>query len=189
MNKVVYCHFSFRRNRKDSGKITLACALYADKKYKDLIASSVVREFIWLENNQYIGGIQAYHFALESIAKWQGKLAEKGVTEVQLVTDNSVLANWIRNPEKNKKYRDYMKRATREFRVCGAKEILLEVTLRPPVKYECSFKFCREDKVDEDRTAGRRNNLRKGSVQSFADEEKYTHVFELPVGVETISVL
>lgn len=143
--KVVYCHFSFRRPQGKNYSL-FATALYADKAGKILVAAKTRAYPMW-RNHQHITAIQAYEHALYCIWEWQSKLIEHGVTHVFLVTDNSTLAGWIENPKKNKKYTPYMNRANEQYKVGGKKEIYLSIGLCEVVDYEKSRKFCVEEKV------------------------------------------
>lgn len=143
--KVVYCHFSFRRP-KDKHYGLFAVALYADKEGKILVAAKTRAYELW-KDHQHITAIQAYEHALYCIWEWQAELHKRNVTNVLLVTDNSILAGWIENPRKNKAYTGYMNRANDKYKVGGKKEIYLTVGLCEPLDYEKSRKFCTEDKV------------------------------------------
>ena len=74
-------------------------------------------------------------------------MRSKGITNVMLVTDNSTLASWIEDHNKNKFYKSYMDRAVEPYRSGAAKEITLGIGLCEARKYEKSYKYCREDKV------------------------------------------
>jgi len=143
--KVVYCHFSFRRP-KDKPYGIFATAIYADEEGKQLLAERTVALSLW-QDHQHITAIQAYSNALESIWHWQAKMQKYNVTTVMLVTDNSTLAGWILNPNKNKKYTPWMQKAVEPYRVGGKKEIKLGVGLCEPRASEKSHKFCREDLI------------------------------------------
>ena len=45
------------------------------------------------------------------ISDWQAQMRKAGISQVMLVTDNSILAGWILDPYKNRDYTDYMLRA------------------------------------------------------------------------------
>ena len=100
--KFVYCHFSFRRPRGKKYGL-FAVALYADSIGKRLVAAKT-RAFLLWQNHQHITAIQAYEHAMYCLWEWQHKLQQHGVTNILLVTDNSTLAGWIMNPNKNKYY-------------------------------------------------------------------------------------
>lgn len=146
--KVVYCHFSFKRPKgKNYG--LFAVAFYLDFEGKVLTAQATRKYELW-ENHQFVTAIQAYEHALYSIYTWQGIMRSKGITRVLLVTDNSTLAGWIENPKKNKAYTEYMNRAVEQYRAGAPKEITLTIGLCKVRDYEKSYKFCREDKVIND---------------------------------------
>lgn len=143
--KVVFCHFSFRRPRgKDYG--IFAAALYADSEGKIFVDKKVRAYKLW-QNHQHITAIQAYEHAMKSIWEWQSILIEHNVTNVLLVTDNSILAGWIADPKKNKVYTPYMNKANNLYKIGGAKEIVLSVGLCEPRDAEKSHKFCKEELV------------------------------------------
>lgn len=143
----VYCHFSFKRPKgKDYG--LFAVAIYSDFEGKKLITSKTKRLKLW-EDQQFITAIQSYNYALHSIYEWQGMMVDAGIRQVMLVTDNSTLAGWIEEPKKNKKYAKYMADAVRMFRVGSPKEINIGIGLCEPRKAEKSYKFCREEKVED----------------------------------------
>lgn len=148
-NKTVYCHFSFKRPKgKDYG--IFAVAFYLDKEGKVLTAQATRKFPLW-QNHQFITAIQAYEHALYSIHNWQGIMKSKGITNVMLVTDNSTLAGWIENPKKNKAYTAFMDRAVAPYRAGAPKEINLSVGLCEVRDYEKSYKYCREDKIINDK--------------------------------------
>lgn len=145
-NRVVYCHFSFKRPKGQSEYGYFAVAFYNDFEGKDLCAQATRQLRLW-EDQQFVTAIQAYEHALYSIYEWQGLMKSKGISQVMLVTDNTTLANWIENPNKNKKYTKYMNRAIEKYRSGGSKEIILGIGLCEPWDYERSYKFCKADKV------------------------------------------
>lgn len=148
-NKTVYCHFSFKRPKgKDYG--LFAVAFYLDEEGKVLTAQATRKFPLW-KNHQFITAIQAYEHALYSIYKWQGIMRSKGISTVMLVTDNSTLAGWIENPKKNKAYTEYMNKAVEPYRAGAPKEINLSVGLCEVREYEKSYKYCKEDKVINDK--------------------------------------
>lgn len=81
-NKVVYCHFSFRRPRGEGYGI-FSCALYNDYDGTEPVIKRVCMEELW-KDHQHITAIQAYRFALDSIYKWQAHLLKvwgsRGIT-------------------------------------------------------------------------------------------------------------
>lgn len=143
--KIVYCHFSFRRP-KDKHYGIFAVALYADKEGKRLVAAKT-RAFTLWKNHQHVTAIQAYEHALYCIWEWQSKLLQYGVTNVMLVTDNSTLAGWIENPRKNKYYIPWMNKANSQYKAGGPKEIWIPIGLCEPRDSEKSHKFCTEDRI------------------------------------------
>ena len=153
-NKIVYCHFSFRRP-SGKGTVIMATCLYADEEGKRQVARKVREEVLW-ENHQHVTAIQAYAHALRCIWEWQGKLLEHGVTDVVLVTDNSILAGWIMDHKKNTNFTHYMKRAVSPYRVGGSRWVVLSVGLAEPRVSEKSYKYCKQENVEhapEQRTA------------------------------------
>ncbi len=143
--KIVYCHFSFRRPRgKPYG--LFATALYADKEGKILVAAKT-RAFLLWQDHQHITAIQSYEHALYCIWEWQAKLKQHGVTNILLVTDNSTLAGWILDPNKNKAYAGWMHKANSQFKAGAPKELWIVPGLCEPRNSEKSHKFCTEDKV------------------------------------------
>lgn len=148
IGKTVYCHFSFKRPKgKNYG--LFAVAFYLDAEGKILTAQATRRFPLW-KNHQFVTAIQSYEHALYSIYIWQGIMRSKGITNVMLVTDNSILAGWIENPKKNKAYTAYMNRAVEQYRAGAPKEIMLSIGLCEVRKYEKSYKYCKEEKVIND---------------------------------------
>lgn len=144
--RTIYCHFSFRRPKgKDYG--IFAVAFYNDFEGKKKIGY-VTRKYPLWANQQFISAIQSYEHALMTIHDYQGMMKRTGITQVMLVTDNSTLAKWIENPKKNKEYYPYMERANRPYRPGQPKEIVLGIGLCEPRDYEKSYKYCREDLVE-----------------------------------------
>ena len=143
--KFVYCHFSYRRPKgKDYG--IFSTAIYADEEGKRLVARKT-RVFKLWQNHQHITAVQSYEHALRCIYEWQGKLLEHNVTNVLLVTDNSILAKWIMNHKANRAYTKYMENAVKQYRLGASKEILLTVGLCEARKAEKSHKFCKQEYV------------------------------------------
>lgn len=145
---TVYCHFSFKRTKQHPGKAFLATAFYLDFEGKKLLEKKVVLKKLW-EDHQFISAIQSYENALRQISEWQGALIGKGVDTVLLVTDNSTLAGWIEDHNKNKKYTSYMNKAVEQYRVGAPREIMLQVGLCEPRDYEKSYKYCQDRYVDD----------------------------------------
>jgi hypothetical protein len=142
---TVYCHFSFKRPKGEEYGL-FAVAIYRDFEGKKLITSKTRKFKLW-ENHQFISAIQAYEHALLSIYEWQGMMTEAGIRQVMLVTDNSTLAGWIENPNKNKNYAPYMQRAVKMFKVGAPKEIVIGIGLCEPRNSEKSYKYCKEELV------------------------------------------
>lgn len=188
-NKItIYCHFSFKRPKNKSGKCYLACAFYSDFDGKKLLEKRVVERNLWVDH-QFITGAQAYEFALSTIYMYQGVLTRKGVNRVMLVTDNSILAGWIENPDKHKNFKEYIDRANAMYRVHGPKEIVLGIGLCKVREYERSYKYCKEQYVEEEdsginkNTGGNKLNLEKQydsimTVKDIMKEDMATPVIE-----------
>lgn len=121
-------------------------ALFADEDGKKLVAQRTVALPLW-KDQQHITAIQSYGNALNCLHQWQGKLKAHGITNVLMVTDNSTLAGWIMEPSKNKKYTDYMSKATYPYKLGSVKEITLSIGLCEPRESEKSHKYCREELV------------------------------------------
>lgn len=147
---TLYCHFSFRRIRKEPGMVYLAVAFFRDYDGARLLEHKTVKRKLW-EDQQFVTAIQSYEFALSCIYEWQGILSRLNVGQIILVTDNSTLAGWIENPKKNKGYAAIMERAVEAYRVTGPKEITLGIGLGNVRKYERSYKFCAEKYVEEEK--------------------------------------
>lgn len=146
---TLYCHFSFKRPKNKPGKCYLACAFYQDYAAKKLIAKRVVERNLWVDH-QFITGAQAYEFALSTIYIYQGILISKGVNQIMLVTDNSILAGWITDPKKHKNFANYIERANSMYRVFAPKEITLGIGLCKVWEYEKSYKYCKEQYVEKE---------------------------------------
>lgn len=147
--KACYCHFSFRR-KKGTDYAYFAVAFYKDAEGKEQIGHVTVKNTIW-ENNQFVTAIQAYENALRVISELQVAMKNGGYTNVMLVTDNSILANWIYEISPRHQFYDYMMRAVANYR-CGApREIKLSVGLAEPRDRELSYKYCAEKYVIEDK--------------------------------------
>ena len=144
--RTVYCHFSFKRPKDKPGVGYFAVVFYNEKECKHIIAQRTVERLLW-EDHQFITAIQAYEYALSFIHEWQGVMISKGIGQVLLVTDNSILAGWIENPKKNKNYEGYMLKATENYRSGGPKEITLGVGLCNVRNNERAYYYCCESKV------------------------------------------
>ena len=170
--KTVYCHFSFRRPKgKDYG--LFAIAMYTDVEGKRLIAQATRKFPLW-KNHQFVTAIQSYEHALYSIYLLQGALRARGFTNVLLVTDNSTLAGWIEDPRKNKAYTEYMNRAVEQYRSGAPREIILGIGLCDVRDYEKSYKFCKEDKVINDKPPAVTKNAASGKRVINLEQTSFT---------------
>lgn len=155
-NEKIYCHFSFRRPKEKNaeGKLEycdygiFAVAFYWDTEGTQLITKQVRKLPLW-ENHQFITAIQSYSNALKVISELQGYMIKNGIKLVSLVSDNSTLVGWIVNPNKNKTYTKYMKRAVEDFRFGGKHELVVAVNVLEARKSEKSYKFCCKKYVEE----------------------------------------
>ena len=150
--RKLYCHFSFRRREYadgvNKGKYGIfACAFYRDEDDRKAIAKFVEAHPLW-EDQQYICAIQSFKYVLEKIWENQKELIERNVTEIWLVTDNSTLRKWIEKPNKNKEYKDWMAKAYSGYMVGRTKEIKIRLKIAEAVKYEKSYKYCKEEFLD-----------------------------------------
>ena len=151
--RTIFCHFSFKRP-KGKGYGLFAVAFYTDFEGKNLITYRVSKHNLWV-NHQFITAVQSYENALREIQGYQGLMRDANIRQVMLVTDNSTLAGWIENPNKNKNYTKYMQRAVKQYRVGEPKEITIGVGLCEPRKSEKSYKYCKEENVSIDYTKKR----------------------------------
>ena len=175
---TVYCHFSFKRPKgKDYGLFAVAFYFANSKKP----TAQATRKFPLWKDHQSITAIQAYEHALYCIYTWQGIMKAKGITNVMLVTDNSTLAGWIENPKKNKHYTEYMNRAVEKYRSGAPKEITLGIGLCEVRDYEKSYKYCREDKVINDKppTVIKENASGKRVINLDSSNVTYTTITQL----------
>lgn len=169
---TIYCHFSFKRPKgKEYG--LFAVAFYKDFEGKQLI-KAVTRKYDLWENQQFITAIQSYEHALHTIHENQGLMRSAHINQVMLVTDNSTLAGWILNPKKNKMYAPYMERAVKPYRTGSYNEIVLGVGLCEPRKAEKSYKYCQEDRVE--------NEYRPSSKSKKEKEAEAKKVHRIDVG-------
>lgn len=145
---TIFCHFSFKRP-KDQNYGYFAVAFYRDFDGKKLIYHKTRKYELW-QNHQFVTAIQSYEHALQTIYELQGQMREANINQVMLVTDNSTLAGWIENPKKNKTYAPFMDRAVKPYRVGSYKEIVIGVGLCEPRKAEKSYKYCKEELVEND---------------------------------------
>lgn len=178
MGKTVYCHFSFRRPKgKDYG--LFATAFYWDEEGKKLTAQATRKLKLW-ENQQFVSAIQAYSHALFCIYTWQGIMKSQGITDVMLVTDNSALAGWIENPNKNKNYAAYMRKAVEPYCAGSSKEITLGIGLCDVREYEKSYKYCKESLViNNDETKSIVNNKGKRAIDLDTSKLEYKTIAEI----------
>lgn len=184
---TIYCHFSFKRPKGKQYGI-FATAFYSDFEGKKLIKSTVRKYDLW-ENQQFITAIQSYEHALMTIYENQGLMKSANINQIMLVTDNSTLAGWIVNPKKNKAYAEYMERAVKPYRVGSYKEIVLGIGICEPRKSEKSYKFCREELVENtyiEKCKKEENRTDSEEVQS--DIKKY-HVINIGEHRSIIDIL
>lgn len=171
--KTVYCHFSFRRPKGENYGV-FAAAIYSDSEGKKFVTKRVEKHELW-ENKQFITAIQSYEYALMCISEWQVQMRKAGISQVLLVTDNSILAGWILDPYKNKAFTSYMMKAIKLYKTGGAKEIVIGVGLCKPRKAEKSYKYCKEEFVSNDYSAPTPKNpkatytLQVGETKSALD--------------------
>lgn len=172
---TVYCHFSFKRKRAE-GTGLFAVAFYKDFEGKILVAQKTRKFDLW-KDHQFITAIQAYEHALRTIYEWQGIMKEKNISQVMLVTDNSILAGWIMDPKKNKTYTPYMQMATEKYRSGAPKEIVIGVGLCEVRDYEKSYKFCKDEKVTNKYIPKQKNN--NSQTQAIRLPENYKSVSDI----------
>lgn len=147
---TVYCHFSFKRPKGEVYGL-FSTAFYWDFEGKKNIMH-VTRKYDLWDDQQFVTAIQSYEHAMRTIYENQGKMRQAGINQVMLVTDNSTLAGWIMQPRKNKKYSGYMERAVKPYRSGSYKEIVIGVGLCEPRKAEKSYKYCKEELVENEYT-------------------------------------
>jgi hypothetical protein len=154
--KIAYCHFAaYSPKGKNYG--LFSCIISADKFGYRVAARKVMALELW-EQQQYVTYCQSLWFALRCIWEWQGKMMNAGITNVMLVTNKTVLAKWIENPNKCKNYKKYMGRASADFKVGGKSEIILPVGLLQPMEERAS-KYCKMEFVDNPEDVKRFNGL------------------------------
>lgn len=145
---TIYCHFSFKRPKgKDYGLFSVA--FYSDYEGKKLITHLTRKYDLW-KNHQFVTAIQSYSHALQTIYEMQGQMRAANINQVMLVTDNSTLAGWIVDHKKNKAYTAYMEQAVKPYRTGSYKEIVIGVGLCNPRQAEKSYKYCKEELVEND---------------------------------------
>lgn len=173
---TVFCHFSFKRP-KGSNYGLFSVAFYKDFIGKKIIYHTTRKYDLW-ENHQFITAIQSYENALEVIYEFQGQMKDNNINQVMLVTDNSTLAGWILNPKKNKQYYPYMERANKPFRVGSFKEIVIGIGLCEPRKAEKSYKYCKEELVDNTyEPENNKDNTKEHRV--IIDENNYQSILDI----------
>ena len=143
----IYVHFNFRGPKGKSYGI-FAVAMYRDKDGKQLIGKKVIAKELW-QDNAYVTAIQSYANCLEVIWQNQGGMIKNNISGVLLVSDNSVLCSWIEEPYKNKEYRRYMMKAIKPYTACSPKAFNIDIGLCEPIKYEKSYKYCKERYVSD----------------------------------------
>jgi len=148
-NRTIYCHFNFKRPKGESFGL-FAVAFYSDFEGKKLIYNVTHKYPLWLDH-QFVTAIQAYEHALYTIYVNQGLMRSAGIRTIMIVTDNSTLAGWIQDPKKNKKYTEYMDRAVSQYRAGASKEITIGIGLCEVRDYEKSYKYCKEEFVENDK--------------------------------------
>ena len=147
-SRTVYCQFSFKRPKNRPGIGYFAVLFYEELSAQHKIAQRTIEQKLW-EDQQFVTAIQSYEITLSFIHEWQGVMQSKGIGQVMLVTDNSILAGWIENPYKNKEYIEYMRRATEKYRAGAPKEISIGVGLCNVQKNIRAYYYCSEDKVTD----------------------------------------
>lgn len=176
-NKVAYCHFGVRRPKGAKYGI-FSCLIYSDKYGFNLASRKVMAIELW-KDHQYVTYCQSYWFALKCLWEWQGKLYNVGVGRVMLVTDNSVLANWIVKPNKNSKYSGYMHKASKDFAVGGANELILDVGIMKPTENKAN-KYCREEFIEnKEDLRGYKGLINKDTVYKIDLDENQIGDIEL----------
>lgn len=161
--KVLYCHFSFRRPKgKEYG--IFACAVYIDFEGKKIIARRTKAAKLWVDD-PHITAVQAYSEALKCLYDWQGKILDIGVKQILLVTDNSNLTKWISNPKKYKGMLPWMNKCYEPYHL-GNRGFKLVIGLLAPRNSEKSYKYCKEDLIDN---WNEYNNLNNNSNKTELD--------------------
>jgi len=147
MGKIdtIYCHFSYRRPKGQNFAV-FTSAFYKDEEGTEYICH-FTRAFNMWENQQYVCGVQSYEHALYCIWVNQKELIERGISVVNLVTDNSALAKWIADPKSNKNYTYWINRAQSNYALGKNKEININVGLCKPTRSEKSYKFNTIDQI------------------------------------------
>lgn len=186
---TIYCHFSFKRPKGENYGL-FAVAFYSDFEGKKLIKYTVRKYDLW-ENQQFVTAIQSYEHALLTIYENQGLMKSANINQVMLVTDNSTLAGWIVNPKKNKAYTSYMEKAVKPYRIGSYKEIILGIGICDPRKSEKSYKFCREDLVENTYIPKSDTNLNRNDsdCDKSAIETKKYHVLNIDEHRSVLDIL
>lgn len=179
-NKVLYCHFSFRRKKGDivDGKPMgiFAVAFYLDQEGKELLWKKVVKKPLW-ENHQFVTAVQSYENALSVIHECQNAFINYSYTHIYLVTDNSTLAGWILDPRKNKQHSKDVERAICMYRQNGPKPLALSIGLADTRDYEKSYKFCKEEFVEYEEEIIKKDD--RGHNAYDMSKIQYTRVADL----------
>lgn len=179
--KMAYCHFSFRRPRGDNYGIFAAC-IYADEAGKRLVCRKVREYPLWMDH-QHVTAIQAYEHAMRCVWEWQGQLMAHKVTDIVLVTDNSILAGWILDHKKNKEFTSWLQKAVAPYRTGGARELMVNLGLAEPRASEKSYKYCKPELV-ENRSERRKSNQRSGRYKLDPSDVHVTMVADLVQDLE-----
>lgn len=139
--ETIYCSFSCRRIKgTNAGLFTVS--LYLDLEGKRYIEGYTRKIKLW-EDQQYVTAIQSLENALFFIWECQGRLQ---INRVILVTDNRILAGWIENPYRNKRYTDHVLKALYPYKIGGPREIFIPIGLTVSDK---TTSFYALDKNDE----------------------------------------
>lgn len=167
--RQVFCHFAFRRPKgKDYG--LFAVVYFWDFKGTKEIGHFTVKQKLW-ENQQFVTAIQSYNFALTTISKLQSYMRDSKINQVMLITDNSILADWIETPNKNKYYTEYMEKAVKDYRIGANREITVGVGLCDPFEKEKAYKYCSEEYITDifDESKDSIVSTEKGKYKSVLD--------------------
>lgn len=172
--KELYCHFSFKRP-KGKGYGYFAVAFYKNNDDRKCVYHITKKKKLW-EDHQFITGIQAYENALSEISKFQVKMLENGIDNILLVTDNTTLAGWIMEPNKNKYYKHFMERAVNDYKSGAPREINIGVGLCSVQKYEKSYKYCKERYIVQDEEA---TTIKKSDGKNVIGNIEYKTIYDI----------
>ena len=154
----VYLHFAFRR-AKSSDKALFSVAIFKEAEGRVLVAAKTVENKIW-DDNPYILAIQSYDTALFWLYRWQNKLLSRGVKNVVLVTNNSILKKWIVNPNRGPRFQRVFRNINSKYCVGGPKELKVGVCVSKE-EIDCkAYKFCNRKYLENDKQ-NEANNLVK----------------------------